>query len=148
MTAPVLALTPGDPVGIGPEITAAVLHEYSADESVHGIAVADASVMRRAVEVLGLDAEVRAVTSWDVPHAGPGVIDVFDIDELGDAQLEWGVVDARAGRAAVRAIEIATTAAMNQEIAGIVTGRSTRRRSGRPDRSTWATRRCWVRSQG
>lgn len=122
MTAPVLALTPGDPVGIGPEITAAVLHEYSGDESVHGIAVADASVMRRAVDVLGLDVEVRAVSSWDIPHAGPGVIDVFDIAELGDEQLEWGVVDARAGRAAVRAIEIATRAAMNKEIAGIVTG--------------------------
>ena len=78
MTAPVLALTPGDPVGIEPEITAAVLHEYSGDASVHGIAVADASVMRRAVEVLGLDAEVRAVSSWDVPHGGPGVIDVFE----------------------------------------------------------------------
>lgn len=122
MTAPVLALTPGDPVGIGPEITAAVLHEYAGDDSVHGIAVADASVMRRAVDVLGIDAEVRAVTSWDVPQAGPGVIDVFDIDELGEEQLEWGVVDARAGRAAVRALEIATTAAMDQEIAGIVTG--------------------------
>ena len=104
MTAPVLALTPGDPVGIGPEITAAVLHEYAGDDSVHGIAVADASVMRRAVEVLGLDAEVRVVSSWDAPSAGAGVIDVFDIDVLGEEQLEWGVVDARAGRAAVRAI--------------------------------------------
>ena len=122
MTAPVLALTPGDPVGIGPEITAAVLHEHAGDDSVHGIAVADASVMRRAVEVLGLDAEVRTVSSWDVPSAGAGVIDVFDIDVLGEEQLEWGVVDARAGRAAVRAIEIATTAAMDQQIAGIVTG--------------------------
>ncbi|GAA2090178.1 4-hydroxythreonine-4-phosphate dehydrogenase PdxA [Brevibacterium salitolerans] len=122
MTAPVLALTPGDPVGIGPEITAAVLHEHSGDPSIHGIAVADASVMRRAVEVLGLDAEVRAVDSWDVAHPGEGVIDVFDIGVLGDEQLEWGVVDARAGRAAVKSIEIATTAAMNQQVAGIVTG--------------------------
>ncbi|WP_029088714.1 4-hydroxythreonine-4-phosphate dehydrogenase PdxA [Brevibacterium album] len=122
MTAPVLALTPGDPVGIGPEITAAVLHEHSGDASVRGIAVADASVMRRAVEVLGLDAEVRAVSSWDVPHAGEGVIDVFDIGVLGDTELDWGVVDARAGRAAVKSIELATTAAMNREIAGIVTG--------------------------
>ena len=61
MTAPVLALTPGDPVGIGPEITAAVLHEYAGDDSVHGIAVADASVMRRAVEVLGLEIDPARV---------------------------------------------------------------------------------------
>ena len=47
---------------------------------------------------------------------------MFDIDVLGEEQLEWGVVDARAGRAAVRAIEVATTAAMEQKVAGIVTG--------------------------
>lgn len=122
MTAPVLALTPGDPVGIGPEITAAVLHEYAADDSQHGIAVADVSVMKRAVAVLGLDAEVRAVSSWDTPKAGAGVIDVYDIGVLGDEELEWGVVDGKAGRAAVTSIEVAARAAMDQKVQGIVTG--------------------------
>lgn len=122
MAAPVLALTPGDPAGIGPEITAAVLHEYAGDDSQHGIAVADLAVMKRAVEVLGLDAEVRAVSSWDTPKAGAGVIDVFDIGVLGKDELEWGVVDGRAGRAAVTSIEVAARAAMDQQVAGIVTG--------------------------
>lgn len=84
--------------------------------------MADVAVMRRAVEVLGLDVEVRAVPSWDTPKAGAGVIDVYDIGVLGDDELEWGVVDGRAGRAAVTSIEVATRAAMDQHVAGIVTG--------------------------
>ncbi len=122
MSIPTLALTPGDPNGIGPEITASVLYEYAADDSQHGIAVADAAVMRRAVDALGLDAQVRTVSSWDEPKAGAGVIDVYDIGVLGSDLPEWGTVDARAGRAAVKAIEIAVRAALDQQVAGVVTG--------------------------
>ncbi|WP_210605077.1 4-hydroxythreonine-4-phosphate dehydrogenase PdxA [Brevibacterium oceani] len=122
MTAPVLAVTVGDPVGIGPEITAQVLSEFAGRDDQHGVAVADLSVMRRAVEVLGLDVELRAITDWSTPAAGEGVIDVFDIGVLGDDLPEWGVVDARAGQASVTAIEVATKAAMDQQVAGIVTG--------------------------
>ncbi|WP_040162029.1 4-hydroxythreonine-4-phosphate dehydrogenase PdxA [Mobilicoccus massiliensis] len=122
MTRPVLALTVGDPLGIGPEITARTLAEFADDPPAHGIAVGDAAVMRRAVEVCGLDVEVRVVNDWTTEPAGAGVIDVYDIGVLTGALPEWGVVDADAGRAAVRAIEIATKAAMEQQIAGIVTG--------------------------
>ncbi|QQB13087.1 4-hydroxythreonine-4-phosphate dehydrogenase PdxA [Brevibacterium casei] len=122
MTAPILAVTVGDPVGIGPEITAQVLAEFSARDDQHGVAVADLAVMRRAVDVLGLDVELRPITDFATASAGEGVIDVFDIGVCGNDLPDWGVVDARAGRAAVTAIEVATRAAMDEEIAGIVTG--------------------------
>lgn len=121
-TTPVLALTVGDPVGIGPEITAQTLAEFAGTPDHHGIAVGDRVAVERAVEVLGLDVEVRVVDSWDTPPAGEGVIDVFDIGVLGEDMPGWGVVDARAGRAAITAIEVATRAAMDQQVSGIVTG--------------------------
>lgn len=122
MTAPVLAVTPGDPVGIGPEITAQVLADFAGRDDQHGVAVADLAVMQRAVTVLGLDVELRAISDWSTPAAGEGVIDVFDIGVLGSDLPEWGVIDARAGQAAVSAIEVAAKAAMDQQVAGIVTG--------------------------
>lgn len=121
MTSPVLALTVGDPAGIGPEITAKTLAEFAGDDSHHGIAVGDVVVMRKAVEVLGLDVEVRTVSDWSTAPAGEGVIDVYDIAVLDDMP-EWGVVDGRAGRAAIVAIETATRAAMDQQVSGVVTG--------------------------
>lgn len=119
---PVLALTVGDPVGIGPEITAKTLAEFAGNPEHHGIAVGDRIAIEKAVEVLGLDVEVRAVDGWDTPSAGEGVIDVFDIGVLGDTMPEWGKVDGRAGRAAITAIEVATQAAMDEQVAGVVTG--------------------------
>ncbi|QBR93097.1 4-hydroxythreonine-4-phosphate dehydrogenase PdxA [Nocardioides euryhalodurans] len=119
---PVLALTLGDPVGIGPEITVRTLAEYAGDPGHHGIAVGDAAAVRRAVAATGLDVEVREVTGFDTPSAGEGVVDVLDIGVLGDQELAWGQVDATAGRAAVTAIEVATKAALDGQVDGVVTG--------------------------
>ncbi|GAB3499431.1 4-hydroxythreonine-4-phosphate dehydrogenase PdxA [Nocardiopsis coralliicola] len=120
---PILAVTVGDPVGIGPEITVRTLASVGTGASARGVVVADPAVLRRAVAVCGLEVSVRGFSSWDaVPAEEEGVIDCFDIDALGGAELPWGVVDARAGAASVRAIEVATKAAMNRDVAGIVTG--------------------------
>jgi len=120
-TVPVLALTLGDPVGIGPEIIAHTLADSAGDSRAHGVAVGDPAVLRRAAGVLGLDVEVRAVSDFATPPAGTGVIDILDIDVIGKRVLEWGKVDAVAGRAAVTAIEVATRAALDRRVTGIVT---------------------------
>lgn len=121
MTRHVLAVTLGDPVGIGPEITARTLAEQAGASGHHGVAVGDAAALRRGVEAMGLEVEVRSVESFDVEPAD-GAIDIVDTGVLGDDVPEWGKVDERAGRAAVAAIETATRAAMEQKVAGIVTG--------------------------
>lgn len=119
---PVLALTMGDPVGIGPEITARTLAEFAGAAGHHGIAVGDAVSLRRAVTATGLDVEVRDVSDFATAPAGDGVIDVLDVGVLGDTELPWGEVHADAGRAAVTAIEVATKAAMDGAVDGVVTG--------------------------
>ncbi len=122
MTRHVLALTLGDPVGIGPEITASTLAAQASASGHHGVAVGDPAALRRGVEAMGLDVEVRVVDSFDVEPAGEGVIDIFDTGVLGDDVPEWGKVDKRAGQAAIASIEVATKAAMDRKVDGIVTG--------------------------
>ena len=121
MTRPVLAVTLGDPVGIGPEITARTLAEIGQQGGSHGIAVGDAAALRRGAQAAGLDIAVRVVDAFDTAPPPPGTIDIFDTRVLGDNLPEWGIVNDRAGRAAVVAIEVATRAAMDQLIDGVVT---------------------------
>lgn len=121
MSDPILALTLGDPVGIGPEIVAKTLVDVSGSSGHHGIAVGDRAALERGARAAGLEVGVRAVQSFDVEKQD-GVIDIFDTGVLGGDLPEWGRVDARAGRAAVTAIEIATRAAMEGIVDGIVTG--------------------------
>lgn len=122
LTRPVLAVTLGDPVGIGPEITARTLAAVADQDAHHGVAVGDAEALRRGVRAAGIDVEVREVSGFDAEPAGPGVIDILDTGVLGSDVPDWGTVDARAGRAAITAIEVATKAALDGSVAGIVTG--------------------------
>ncbi len=117
---PVLAVTMGDPVGIGPEIVArtfAAVQEIPA----RGLVVGDPSVLRRAIEVCDLALHVRPVDAVSAARFEFGTVDVLDTHVVDEA-LPWGAIDARAGRAAVAAIERATTEALAGRVGAIVTG--------------------------
>lgn len=120
-TDPILAVTMGDPVGIGPEIVARTFATVADDVPARGLVVGDPAVLRRAVEVCDLDLDVRGVEAIADARFVSGTVDVLDVHAL-DEQLPWGEVDERAGRAAVVAIEQATRAAMDGEVGAIVTG--------------------------
>ena len=117
---PILAVTVGDPAGIGPEITARTLAEPEAVEVARPLAVGDAVVVERAAEVCGLDVKVNPVRSVSEARFVPGAIDVLDLG-IAPRDLSWGVVDETAGRSAVAAIERATRAAMDREVDAVVT---------------------------
>jgi 4-hydroxythreonine-4-phosphate dehydrogenase len=120
MTKPILAVTLGDPVGIGPEITARTLASPEATDTARPIAVGDAPVLRRAIEVCGLDVGVHQISSVAEAKFEPGTIDVLDLG-IAPGDLPWGKVNATAGRAAVAAIEQATKAALRGEVDAVVT---------------------------
>jgi 4-phospho-D-threonate 3-dehydrogenase / 4-phospho-D-erythronate 3-dehydrogenase len=117
---PLLAVTLGDPAGIGPEIVARTLADPKSTESARGLAVGDAAVLRRAADVCGLDLEINPVHAVDDARFVAGVIDILDLGVAG-ADLEWGKVDATAGRSAIAAIEAATRLALNRQADAVVT---------------------------
>jgi 4-hydroxythreonine-4-phosphate dehydrogenase len=117
---PILAVTLGDPAGIGPEIVAAALAQPSSHITARGLAVGDLAALERAIAVQKLN--VRAVGVKTVAEAifAPGTIEILDLG-LTTANLEMGVVSEEAGRSAIGAIEYATKLAMDGEVSGIVT---------------------------
>ena len=117
---PILAVTMGDPSGIGPEIVARTFATVAGEVPARGLVVGDPRVLRRAIDVCGLDLEVRTVKSVADATYEDGGVDVLDIQVL-DEDLPWGVVDARAGRSAIAAIETAARAALDGQVAAVVT---------------------------
>ncbi len=116
-----IAITMGDACGIGPEI---ISHLYRRG-SAHGcFVVGDVSVMRRAAACTGgmlAVARIDAASSvFDVPANCIAVLQPEALPE-GLAGLPWGRVDARAGAAAARSIELAVILAMRGEVGAVVT---------------------------
>ena len=63
---PILAITMGDPAGIGPEITVRALNRKETYEKCRPVVTGDAAIMRQAVQLLGFDLQVNAIQ--DVWH--------------------------------------------------------------------------------
>lgn len=115
-----IALTMGDPAGIGPEIVTQVFRqrpEWSRD----CVVVGELATLRRAAAVTGGWLPVAVLEQpADVAAVPPGCLPLWPTPAL-SAPVPWGRVDALAGRAAADAIERAARAALRGDVAALVT---------------------------
>ncbi len=117
-----IAITPGDPCGIGPEIIArAWCH---APELTQGCFVAgDVGLMRRAMALVQTQ-PTFPICEIQMPSEAvsvpPRCLPVLQVVPVAPA-LPWGQVDARAGQLAGQAVLWATRAALRGEVAALVT---------------------------
>lgn len=118
---PILAITMGDPAGIGPEIVVRALSHESTYQKCRPIVTGDANVMRKAVSLLGLNLQVNAVDEVKAAKFEYGTIDVFDLKCVDAESFEFGKVAAQCGNAAFVSIRKAIDLAMAEEVDGTVT---------------------------
>ncbi|VBB07686.1 4-hydroxythreonine-4-phosphate dehydrogenase pdxa [Lucifera butyrica] len=117
---PILGITMGDAAGIGPEIIAKALMDREIYTIARPVVIGDKKVMERAVEIAGAGLQCRAVDGPEAAGSEYGVIDIIDLSNL-PADLPWGTIDARAGKAAYEYIEKAINYALKKEIHAVVT---------------------------
>jgi 4-phospho-D-threonate 3-dehydrogenase / 4-phospho-D-erythronate 3-dehydrogenase len=110
---PAIALTMGDPAGIGPEIVLKALADPAVAPLAHWIVVGDGRVLEMAEQFTGL----KRATS------GPGATyELRNTDTLGDLSgFDFGRLDARCGAAAVEYVRVATELCLSGEADAMVT---------------------------
>jgi len=119
-TLPTLALTVGDPAGIGPEIAVRTAAEQAVTSRARVVLVGDAPVVRDAAALCGLRAGVRVIGDPGDAGPEPGIVDVLDIG-VASGGIAAGRVSAEAGRSAIAAVETATRLAMERRVDAVVT---------------------------
>jgi 4-hydroxythreonine-4-phosphate dehydrogenase len=118
-TAPI-AVTMGDPAGVGPEVCAAALVDAQVLAACRPVLIGDTGRMRRALELMGVQAEIHEITAPAQAQPGPHRIDVLQVGDLPD-DLAWGAVSPLAGHAAYRYIEEAARYAVAGDVSAIAT---------------------------
>lgn len=119
-----LAITQGDPAGIGPEIVAKAFRD--APDALRGCFVAgDVATLRRAADAIarpGVPAvPVAAIAApGDALSMPPRCVPVLQLSGMPGPQ-PWGQVSELAGRAAAQSVVWAAQAALRGEVAGLVT---------------------------
>ncbi|MEC7763700.1 MAG: 4-hydroxythreonine-4-phosphate dehydrogenase PdxA [Pseudomonadota bacterium] len=112
---PPIAITMGDPCGIGPEVTMRALAQTGGDGAV---VIGDAARLKRAGEICGLDITVTTVNGPE--DVTPGTVNCIDLANV-PTDLPFGKVDRAGGQAAYDYIERAVALAMEGKVASICT---------------------------
>lgn len=117
----IIAVTMGDPAGIGPEI---IIKSLTGDElsGAPVVVVGCARTLRRVLEQgIAGHADMRVISEVSDAQFAPGVINVLD-EPLDDPDgLRPGVVQAQAGDLSYRCVRRATALAMAGEVKAIAT---------------------------
>lgn len=117
----IIAVTMGDPAGIGPEIIIKSLAEGKLSGT-PAVVVGCASTLRR-IMALGItpSAELRVLGSMADAHFAPGIINIIDEPLANPETLKAGVVQLEAGDLAYRCVKRATELAMAGDVQAIAT---------------------------
>ncbi|MBQ9094595.1 MAG: 4-hydroxythreonine-4-phosphate dehydrogenase PdxA [Prevotella sp.] len=120
---PILAITMGDPAGIGPEICVRSLAHKDTYTLCKPIIVGDAKIIQLAVDLLKLDQPltVNAVTDVKDAKFEHGTIDVYDLDLIDMSTFKFGEVQVQCGNAAFQYVRKAIDLAMANEVDGTCT---------------------------
>jgi 4-hydroxythreonine-4-phosphate dehydrogenase len=120
MDAPLIAVTMGDPAGIGPEIVAKTFADPGFREESRAVVVGDPAILERAIRLLELPLRVNAISEPEEAAFEPDAVDVIAVGEVPE-DLPFGELDARAGEAAFRYVERATGLAGAGRVGAIAT---------------------------
>jgi 4-hydroxythreonine-4-phosphate dehydrogenase len=120
VTPPLVAVTMGDPAGVGTEIIAKTFADPDFHARNRALVVGDAGMLKRAAELLGLPLGIRGIREPEDAAFEPGTADVLQVGDL-PPDLPFGELDARAGDAAFRYVEKATRLASAGRVAAIAT---------------------------
>ena len=121
MELPLIAMTMGDPAGVGPEVIAGVWPDLRLHAYCRPFVVGHPEIMRRAARVRGVEVDVVEIKQPENARPSPTALPCLTIgnDEL--LEIPPCTVDARAGHAAYEALVVAAKLALARRIDAITT---------------------------
>jgi 4-phospho-D-threonate 3-dehydrogenase / 4-phospho-D-erythronate 3-dehydrogenase len=122
MMKPVLAISAGDPAGIGPEISAMALNHSEIYAHTRPLVICDPEIIRQAVRICGLGLQVEVINEPGKGKYTHGTIDVLGMNNVDMQDFQYGKISSMCGRASFEYVEKAISLAMRNEVDATVTG--------------------------
>ena len=118
---PLVAITMGDPAGIGPEVTARALMDGAVHEQCRPFVIGSAAAMDDAIRLVGGAASTVVSRTTDDVLGRSGTVDVLESGNLDYGSITRGRVSAAAGKASVGWILKAGELARSGAVGAVVT---------------------------
>ncbi len=119
---PLLALTMGDPVGVGPEIMVLALADPAIYQACRPVVLGDLPALERARQALTPELTLNVTPEPAQGRYQAGTIDLLALSRLSPGDLNHSHPSPAGGKAMVSYILTAIDMALDQKVAGMVTG--------------------------
>ncbi|MFH0729708.1 MAG: 4-hydroxythreonine-4-phosphate dehydrogenase PdxA [Pseudomonadota bacterium] len=118
---PVIGITMGDPVGVGPEIVIKAFEGGALQAICRPIVVGDAAWLTAVGQQAGSRLRFNIVSSTALGAFEPGRLDVLPATDLTPGQISWGKPTIETGRAMIGYVTTAIDLCLKGEMAALVT---------------------------
>lgn len=119
---PIIAISAGDPAGIGPEIIAMTLGTAGLYTIARPLVICDPAIMQKAAGISNTGLKVKVTGDPAGGIYSHGTIDVLEMNNVDMQHFRYGEISPMCGRASFEYVEKAIALAMNQEVSATVTG--------------------------
>ena len=120
MKQPIIAISMGDPCGIGPELIVKVLAEKDIYKYCCPLIIADPSVIRHSAKVSGKDLSINEIDTIKTARFEFSNLDVLCPRQLEIPKITWGKIDPAMGKAAAQCLEYSFRLALKKQIHAVV----------------------------
>jgi len=120
MSKPIIAITMGDPNGIGPELVIKVMSDKDVYDYCRPFLVADPSAIEETARAIGKEIKTRSINDVSEAKFSVSTLDVFCPEGLHVPKIQWGKVDKAMGKGAAMCIETAFKLALEQKVQGVI----------------------------
>jgi 4-hydroxythreonine-4-phosphate dehydrogenase len=127
MALPKIAISTGDPAGIGPEIALKAALDMRVRRFCRPLLVGDPAVVDMHARAAGLTPSLRVVAHPAEADGADDAVNLLAVRDSADAPVKFGTVDAAYGRASLASARRAIQAALKGEVDAVVAAPQTER---------------------
>jgi len=122
MKKPIIAITMGDPAGIGAEIIVKALRKKELYKKSRPVVIGSRCVMEDALKFVPLNLKLHIIKNTEEIKGEFGTIDLIDLNNIKLIEFNYGKVNTKAGQASLDYIYKGIDLAMNGLVDAVVTG--------------------------
>ena len=121
MNKPLIAVTMGDPAGIGPEIVVKALSDGKVKDTARCIVIGDKRILENALQITNINLRINLVTDPKQGHYADGILNLVDLHDVDMKQFQFGQISGMCGKAAYEYIAKSIEFAMHHKVDAIAT---------------------------
>lgn len=121
MKKPIIAITMGDPAGIGPETCISTMLDDRVRDSCSAFVIGSIDILKRAAKIVKKDFKINKIENVSNCKFEPGTIDIMETGDYNTSNLKWGEVQKLAGEMSIDWIQKSIDLGLSGEIDGVST---------------------------